>query len=79
MINIPWYLFIQTGAIFGPQMSDVLSGGIVYEFTEEENGYGLVSIEGNKVTKLEDFYNLKEQLSKIDPKVCSCPVVILCL
>ncbi|TID14867.1 hypothetical protein CANINC_004538 [Pichia inconspicua] len=59
--------FTEVQAIFGPDMTDVWSGGIVYMYFEEENNYGLVSIEDGKVSTLPDFNNLKTEMEKISP------------
>ncbi|GME71833.1 unnamed protein product [[Candida] boidinii] len=48
-------------------MTDVWSGGIVYMYFEEDNNYGLVTIENNEVSTLADFDNLKSELANIDP------------
>jgi hypothetical protein len=42
-------------------MTGVFSGGLVYEFTEEPNGYGLIKIDGDNATTLPDYINLKKQ------------------
>lgn len=60
--------FTEVQALYSSPMTDVFSGGIVYMYFEEENRYGLVKISDGKVTKLEDFTNLKNQISKINPK-----------
>lgn len=41
-------------------MTGVFSGGLVYEFTQEANNYGLVQVsdDGKTVEKLTDFDNL---------------------
>lgn len=39
-------------------MSSVFSGGLVYEYSEEGNGYGLVTISGNTVTPSSQFSSL---------------------
>lgn len=44
-------------------MTPVYSGGLVYEYSEEGNGYGLVTISGNTVTEGTDFTNLMSALS----------------
>lgn len=36
-------LFLDQAAILGPQMNDIWSGTIVYEWIEETNNYGLIS------------------------------------
>lgn len=47
-------------------MVDVFSGGLVYEFTQEVNNYGLVEIQPNGDAKiLPDFLALKQQLDTL--------------
>jgi hypothetical protein len=41
-------------------MSPVYSGGLVYEFTNETNNYGIVQVEGQSLTELVEFTGLKE-------------------
>ncbi|KAH3667254.1 hypothetical protein OGAPHI_002903 [Ogataea philodendri] len=63
--------FKEIGSIYSNQMSSVFSGGLVYEFAQEPNNYGLVDYdeEGN-VHLLADFHALREQLAKVnDPPV----------
>ncbi|KAG9323072.1 hypothetical protein KVV02_004624 [Mortierella alpina] len=60
--------FPEVGAIFGPEMTGVWSGGIVYEWTQEVNKYGLVAIQpDNTVTPLQDYTNLKSILETDHP------------
>jgi hypothetical protein len=40
-------------------MTGVFSGGLVYEYSEEGNGYGLVTIDGDTVTANADFTYLQ--------------------
>lgn len=40
-------------------MTPVYSGGLVYEYSEEGNNYGLVQINGNSVTEEKDFTALQ--------------------
>lgn len=55
----------ETQAIYD-EMVDVFSGGVVYEYTEEKNNYGLVQIKDDELTILGDYNRLKNQLAKID-------------
>jgi len=59
--------FTEVGALYGPQMEDVWSGGIVYMYFQEANDYGLVSVDGNSVSTLADFNNLQTQLASVSP------------
>ncbi|SCU90292.1 LAMI_0E01442g1_1 [Lachancea mirantina] len=61
--------FTEIGSIYSTQMSSVFSGGLVYEYSNESNNYGLVDIDNStSVTKLQDFENLKNQYAKVsDP------------
>ncbi|KAF7558792.1 hypothetical protein G7046_g5373 [Stylonectria norvegica] len=56
----------ETQAMYGDEMTPVFSGGVVYEYTEEDNNYGLVSIKGGTLNVLGDFNRLKSQFAKID-------------
>ncbi|RLV93576.1 13-beta-glucanosyltransferase PGA4 [Spathaspora sp. JA1] len=53
--------FTEIEAIYSDQMSSVFSGGLVYEYSEQENNYGLVEVNGNNTTPNQDFTNLKKQ------------------
>ena len=44
-------------------MSAVYSGGLVYEYSEEGTKYGLVTLNGDKVTENADFAALKSALA----------------
>jgi hypothetical protein len=61
-------LFTEVQSLYGPDMVDVWSGGIVYMYFEEENKYGLVEIENGEVKTNKDYENLKKQISKVNPK-----------
>lgn len=62
--------FTEIGAVYGPDednLADILSGGLIYEYSNEANGYGLVDIDSDGNIQLrEDYSNLKDALSKID-------------
>ncbi|EPX70478.1 1,3-beta-glucanosyltransferase Gas2 [Schizosaccharomyces octosporus yFS286] len=64
--------FSEVQAIYSKNMTDVWSGGIVYEFSEEVNGYGLVNITstGERV-KNADFGNLQKQWASVNPEKMS--------
>lgn len=59
--------FTEVGAIYGPNMTGVWSGGIVYMYFQEANDFGLVSVTGNTASKLPDFSALSKQLAKATP------------
>lgn len=46
-------------SLYGSDMTPVYSGGLVYEYTQEENKYGLVELSGSGVTENADFAALK--------------------
>ncbi|KAK4162204.1 Glucanosyltransferase-domain-containing protein [Cladorrhinum sp. PSN259] len=61
-------LFTEVGAIHSSKMVG-FSGGVVYEYTQEPNNYGLVNLtEEGPATLLTDFYTLKNQYAKLDFK-----------
>ncbi|KAI9665039.1 MAG: beta-glucanosyltransferase [Bathelium mastoideum] len=51
--------FQEVAALYGTQMTPVYSGGLVYEYSEEGNNYGLVQINGNSVSEEKDFTALQ--------------------
>lgn len=59
--------FSEVLALYGDQMTPVWSGGIVYEWFQEANDYGLVSIDGSTASKLPDYTALSIQLAAISP------------
>ncbi|KAK0639370.1 glycoside hydrolase family 72 protein [Cercophora newfieldiana] len=62
-------IFTEVGAIYGPEMTDVFSGGVMYEYTQEANNYGLVDIhDDGSITLRPDYYALKGQFAKLDFK-----------
>ncbi|KAK3819725.1 MAG: Glucanosyltransferase-domain-containing protein [Benniella sp.] len=61
--------FPEVKSIFGPDMTNDWSGGIVYEWSQEDNNYGLVQIKpDNTVSILPDYNNLKSALAPLHPK-----------
>jgi 1,3-beta-glucanosyltransferase GAS5 len=45
-------------------MTSVFSGGLVYEWTQETDDYGLVVLSNGNVTLLPDYNNLKSEFEK---------------
>lgn len=60
-------LFTEVGALYGPQMNGVWSGGIVYMYFEEENKFGLATVNGNTVNTNKDYDNLSKEIAKATP------------
>ncbi|KAF2816226.1 uncharacterized protein BDZ99DRAFT_131475 [Mytilinidion resinicola] len=59
-------VFNEVAALYGPQMT-ALSGGLVYEYSEEEADYGLVNINENAtVTLKKDYDNLQDHYNKLN-------------
>ena len=59
--------FEEVGALFNSEMTGVYSGGLVYEYSQESNNYGLVEINGNNVTELPDFTAYQSALANATP------------
>ncbi|CAK9441516.1 uncharacterized protein LODBEIA_P53840 [Lodderomyces beijingensis] len=56
--------FTEIEVIYSEDMSSVFSGGLVYEYSEEESNYGLVSLSGNTPQTNDDFDNLQKEFNK---------------
>ena len=67
----------EVGTLYSDPMVRVFSGGVIYEYTQEENNYGLVEMEGTAgtgdVTLLQDYSNLMDQMNKLDVNVLTSP------
>ncbi|KAI4214868.1 MAG: hypothetical protein LQ351_002581 [Letrouitia transgressa] len=63
-------VFDEVQALYGPQMTSVMSGGIIYEYVQEPaNNFGLVNLFGNGTASLRDDYDsLQKQYNKLDVK-----------
>jgi len=61
--------FNEVQAILGPQMTSYFSGGIVYEWTQEDNNYGIINVNADGSVQLRaDFTALRNQYLKLDLK-----------
>ncbi|KAL8962818.1 MAG: hypothetical protein Q9193_000836 [Seirophora villosa] len=61
-------IFEEVGTLYGPDMTKVWSGGIVYMYYQEANDYGLVTIgSDDQATKLPDFSALSSQIARVTP------------
>lgn len=61
--------FTEIDQLFGPTMSPVWSGGIIYEFFQNDNNYGLVEENSmGHMIKLEDFNIVKLRLIESVPR-----------
>lgn len=56
--------FGEVEALYSDQMTPVYSGGLVYEYSQEPSKYGLVEVNGDSVTELDDFKVLQSQFAK---------------
>jgi 1,3-beta-glucanosyltransferase GAS3 len=60
-------VFTEVPVIYGPLMTPVLSGGMVYEYSEEPDDYGLVQINSNGSAQiLPDFDSLQKQFDTLN-------------
>jgi hypothetical protein len=61
----PPRVWTEVAALFGPQMTDVWSGGLAFSYFPTVDNFGLVTIDGNTVTPSSEFQALKTQLSAV--------------
>ncbi|KAI1106505.1 glycoside hydrolase family 72 protein [Jackrogersella minutella] len=60
-------VFTEIGTIYGPQMTGVFSGGVVYEYAQEDNNYGLAKCNDDGTVELmADYATLQSQYKKVD-------------
>ena len=60
-------VFNEVQALYGDKMTPFFSGGVIYEYTQEENEYGLVQLgDDGSVQLLTDYDNFQMQLNKLD-------------
>ncbi|KAF2452999.1 1,3-beta-glucanosyltransferase Gel1 [Lineolata rhizophorae] len=59
--------FNEIASLYSDDMTPVYSGGLVYEYSNEDNGFGLVEITGSSVRELDDFSTLKDALAATEP------------
>lgn len=60
-------IFTEVPALYGDQMDSLFSGGIIYEFTQGENSYGVVNISSDGSAQLTgEFYTLKDQFASLN-------------
>ena len=56
--------------VYDSRLTDIMDGGLIYEYSMEAARYGLVEIDDNDVNLLQDYFNYKDQLSKAKiPKI----------
>ena len=56
--------FDEIKPMMDSDMSSVYSGGLMYEYSLEDNDYGIVEIKGDEVKTMKEFDLFKEALSK---------------
>ncbi|KAK5992374.1 1,3-beta-glucanosyltransferase gel1 [Cladobotryum mycophilum] len=55
--------FDELSALMSAQMDAVYSGGLMYEYSMEVNDYGIVQLNGNNVTELDEYDLFKKALA----------------
>lgn len=61
-------VFTETTALYQPDMTVSFSGGLVYEYSQEASGFGIVTVNGNTVTPVgSQFTDLQNALANGQP------------
>lgn len=55
--------FGEVASLYSTDMTSVYSGGLVYEYSNEDSNYGLVTVSGDSISNLPDFDALKSALA----------------
>jgi len=65
--NVYPRIFTEVPVLYGPLMTGVLSGGLIYEYSQEVSNYGLVNLNNNNTASLlHDYINLQTQYDKLN-------------
>jgi hypothetical protein len=66
--NVPYpRVFTEVPALYGPLVTPVLSGGLVYEYTQEPSNYGLVTLNSDGTADLlADYDTLQRQFNTLN-------------
>ena len=60
-------VFTEVPVLYGPLMTPVLSGGLIYEYSQEVSDYGLVVLYDNGTAQIrQDYDNLQAQYNKLN-------------
>ncbi|ODQ79188.1 carbohydrate-binding module family 43 protein [Babjeviella inositovora NRRL Y-12698] len=59
--------FTEIATLFGSDMTNLWSGGIVYMYFEEANNYGLVSLSGSSISTMVDYKYYSSEINSISP------------
>ncbi|TGO65100.1 hypothetical protein BCON_0004g00980 [Botryotinia convoluta] len=66
-------IFDEVGTIYGPRISDIWSGGIVYEWASssysDPSDYALVNLTDNTIQLNQNYKSLSTQLAAINPSI----------
>jgi hypothetical protein len=59
--------FTNIESMYGSDMEDMLNGGFVYEYFNEDNDYGLVSLVGSSISTRSDYNSFSTEIAKATP------------
>lgn len=59
--------FTNIDTMYGSDMEDMLNGGFVYEYFDEANDYGLVSLVGSSISTKSDYNSFSTEIVKATP------------
>jgi len=59
--------FTNVPVMYGPKMDGFLTGGVVYEYFQGANNFGLVTLQGSSISTMTDFAAFSTEIATVSP------------